>query len=36
MTIYKRNKNKDKEDIKRELEEPLLLLTNIIKALIIL
>ena len=33
VAIYRRNKNKDKEEVEGELEEPLPLLTNIIKAL---
>ena len=33
VAIYKRNKNKDKEEVKGELEEPLLLLADAIEAL---
>ena len=36
VAIYRYNKNKDKEEVEEELEEPLLLLTNVIKALITL
>ena len=36
MVIYRRDENEDKEEVERELEEPLLLLTDVIKALITL
>ena len=36
IAIYRHDENKDKEEIEGELEEPLLLLTNVIKALIML
>ena len=36
MAIYRRDKNKDEEEVEGELEEPLPLLTNTIEALITL
>ena len=33
VAIYGRDENEDKEEVEGELEEPLLLLTNVIKAL---
>ena len=36
MVIYRRDENEDKEEVERELEEPLLLLTDVIKALMTL
>jgi hypothetical protein len=36
VAIYRRDKNEDKEEVERELEEPLPLLTDVIKALITL
>ncbi len=36
VVIYRHDENKDKEEVEGELEEPLLLLANVIKALITL